>query len=60
MEISGAPNGLIATLVQSRAGESVSAVLSAEGTLLEWALTAEGMVGDAPALQLELHREAGS
>ena len=60
MEISGAPNGLIATLVQSRAGESVSALLTAEGTLLEWALTAEGTVGDDPALQLDLYRVDGS
>ncbi|MEM9178996.1 MAG: translocation/assembly module TamB domain-containing protein [Pseudomonadota bacterium] len=58
MKISGAPSGLIATLVQAPAGDRISAELTAEGTLLEWTLVAEGQVGDEPALELNLSRAA--
>lgn len=51
--ISGAPSGLIATLLDVPAGQGVSIDLDASGDADAWQLTANGRVGDEPALLLE-------
>ncbi|MEM7460242.1 MAG: hypothetical protein AAF331_12315, partial [Pseudomonadota bacterium] len=60
LDLSGAPSGLIATLVEAPDGQAIAARLIAEGTLTNWQLVANGTVGDAPAIDLDLSRAAGT
>lgn len=60
MNIFGAPSGLIATLVQAPEGEPLSGDLTAQGSLSNWQIQAQGNVGGAPILDLDLSRQAGA
>ena len=55
--ISGAPSGLIASLVQAPEGVPVSANLTAEGALSDWRFKASGRVGSETAFDLDLTRD---
>ncbi|MEM9055568.1 MAG: hypothetical protein AAGB16_09610, partial [Pseudomonadota bacterium] len=48
----GAPEGLIATLLEVSPGQDVSAVLQASGSLQNWIMTASAMVGDDQIVDL--------